>query len=42
MTERNEKRILRISFLSGLAFAIAEFIFFHIQPFPFRPYRRGI
>lgn len=27
MTERNEKRILRISFLSGLAFAIAEFIF---------------
>ena len=27
MTERSEKRILLISFLSGLAFAIAEFIF---------------
>ena len=27
MTERSEKRILLISFLSGLAFALAEFIF---------------
>ena len=27
MTERNEKRILRISFISGLAFAVIEFIF---------------
>ena len=33
ITEKREKQILRMSFFSGLLFAVAEIYIFDIQPF---------